>query len=362
MIIVNAVNLASGGGYTILENFYRWSPRLSCFLVKDNIIKNKLESTIPGGPELYVVPAILTKHFFIFYFYFFWVNKFCRGKKAVRLVSLGNIGARTNIPQIIYIHWAYYAYGIDSGGSSDKKTAIKRIIRYIFIKLFSKYSSDWVVQTNTIKRQLEIRYGAKVHNIIRVVTPGVDSYCNVNHSTKSNQLPKLIRLLYPSLYYSHKNFQILLKLAREIQNIGLPYRLSLTLPHNDFISLGFCKYNCVINLGVLERQELYSQYKKHDALIMPTKLETFGLPYLEAMAFGLPIVTSDKEFSREICGDYAIYFDPDDVNSILRALENLRSDMLQLRNFAIESLEQISKFPSWQQSVEAVFFKEKYFS
>ena len=47
--------------------------------------------------------------------------------------------------------------------------------------------------------------------------------------------------------------------------------------------------------------DIWKTYYSVDALIFPSKLESFGLPILEAMYAGLFIVCSDKEFTREIC-------------------------------------------------------------
>jgi glycosyltransferase involved in cell wall biosynthesis len=56
------------------------------------------------------------------------------------------------------------------------------------------------------------------------------------------------------------------------------------------------------------------------ALFLPTLLESYGLIYLEAMACGLPIVTSDRDFARWICSDTALYFDPLDPTSIVETI------------------------------------------
>ena len=46
--------------------------------------------------------------------------------------------------------------------------------------------------------------------------------------------------------------------------------------------------------------------------MIPSKLETFGLTYYEAMAQGVPVVVADRDFAREACGDVGLYGDPSD--------------------------------------------------
>jgi len=80
----------------------------------------------------------------------------------------------------------------------------------------------------------------------------------------------------------------------------------------------------IVNLGPLRQEELGSVYAACDVLLHPTLLESFSSAYLEAMHFGLPILTSDLDFAREVCGDAADYFDPWQATAIKDALTKLR--------------------------------------
>jgi glycosyltransferase involved in cell wall biosynthesis len=64
-----------------------------------------------------------------------------------------------------------------------------------------------------------------------------------------------------------------------------------------------------------------------DALLFLSKKESYGFPLLEAMFVGLPIVCPDRPYARIICGDQAIYFDPDEPDSLLIALLNLKKKL-----------------------------------
>jgi len=79
-----------------------------------------------------------------------------------------------------------------------------------------------------------------------------------------------------------------------------------------------------INVGPLRQDELAAYYAHTDGLILPTLLESFSGSYLEAMQFGRPILTSDFDFAREVCGPAALYFDPFDPADICRAIRELR--------------------------------------
>ncbi len=67
-------------------------------------------------------------------------------------------------------------------------------------------------------------------------------------------------------------------------------------------------------------------YRNSRALIFPSKYEGFGLPPLEAQTLGCPVVCSTAASLPEVCGDGAIYFDPDDPQTLLAALDRLESE------------------------------------
>ncbi len=79
--------------------------------------------------------------------------------------------------------------------------------------------------------------------------------------------------------------------------------------------------NGVKFLGQLSMDELILAYDNAHAFVMPSLYEGFGLPVLEAMACGCPVLASDNSSLQEIVGDEGILFDPDSLDSISQALE-----------------------------------------
>ena len=69
-------------------------------------------------------------------------------------------------------------------------------------------------------------------------------------------------------------------------------------------------------LGRVNDDELIRLYQTASCFIFPSIYEGFGLPPLEAMACGCPVLASDIPVEREVCGDAALYFNPYDVQSI----------------------------------------------
>jgi alpha-1,3-rhamnosyl/mannosyltransferase len=70
--------------------------------------------------------------------------------------------------------------------------------------------------------------------------------------------------------------------------------------------------------GWVEQQELAQLYRGAAALVLPSRFEGFGVPVLEAMASGTPVVLSDDAALRELAGDAGVYAEAGDFGAALR--------------------------------------------
>jgi glycosyltransferase involved in cell wall biosynthesis len=84
--------------------------------------------------------------------------------------------------------------------------------------------------------------------------------------------------------------------------------------------------NRVLLTGYLSDIELVQLFKRAIALILPSFYEGFGLPALEAMAAGAPVIATQNSAIPEIAPDGAIYFDPEDTGSLKNAMACLLND------------------------------------
>ncbi len=87
-------------------------------------------------------------------------------------------------------------------------------------------------------------------------------------------------------------------------------------------------------------------------LAFPSLYEGFGMPVLDAMRAGLPVLTSDRGSMREVAGDAAHFVDPEDVASIASGLQRLLTDDELRKNLAAKGLERADAF-SWPKTVDA---------
>ena len=87
----------------------------------------------------------------------------------------------------------------------------------------------------------------------------------------------------------------------------------------------------IIHLGFVTDGQLRSHYENAMAFIFPSLYEGFGLPPLEAMACGCPVIASNRASIPEVCGDSAYYVNPTDIDQLGMSLQRL-SDSEILRN------------------------------
>ena len=75
-------------------------------------------------------------------------------------------------------------------------------------------------------------------------------------------------------------------------------------------------------LGRVSDEELLQLYNQASCFIFPSIYEGFGIPPIEAMHCGCPVLAADIPVTREVCGDAALYFNPYDVDSIRDTVQN----------------------------------------
>jgi glycosyltransferase involved in cell wall biosynthesis len=115
--------------------------------------------------------------------------------------------------------------------------------------------------------------------------------------------------------------------------------------------------DAVVITGYLPGAELGALYRHATLLAFPSLYEGLGLPALEALAWGTPLVTSRGTAMEEFAGDAAVYVDPTDVGSIAAALERVLADSALRLTLRQRGLERARRFdwPLVAQRLAAVY-------
>lgn len=105
------------------------------------------------------------------------------------------------------------------------------------------------------------------------------------------------------------------------------------------------------HLGFVNEQSLGELYAGSALFIYPSIYEGFGLPPVEAMASGVPVIVADRSCLPEVCGDAALYVDPDDIGAFAQGIEDGLTNHEWRSRAVTKGLERASEF-SWTRCID----------
>jgi glycosyltransferase involved in cell wall biosynthesis len=105
--------------------------------------------------------------------------------------------------------------------------------------------------------------------------------------------------------------------------------------------------NRIVMPGYASRPQLKLIYQKAAALVFPSLYEGFGLPILEAMSCGTPVITSRTASMAEVAGDAAILVDPHDIEAIANAMHKFLTDPTLKEKLVERGFQRLGAF-SWE--------------
>jgi glycosyltransferase involved in cell wall biosynthesis len=157
----------------------------------------------------------------------------------------------------------------------------------------------------------------------------------------------------------HKNMQNVVRAFGEARRIrpDLPHVLALAgpMPRNsariDALIAALDLAAAIARPGLVDEEDLPGLLAGADALLYPTLYEGFGLPVVEAMACGTPVLTSSTSALQEIAGGYAYLVDPLDVDAIARGIIALATDPKVRADFVELGRKRALDF-SWDKAAE----------
>jgi glycosyltransferase involved in cell wall biosynthesis len=316
------------------------------------------------------------------------VPKICREEGSDALLCLGNFAPlRPPVPVLISLRNAFYVSPPRQAppGLSVRERLIVRYARWHFMRL--PRNIFLTVETALMRDQFLNAYPVAPARVA-VISNGADAgapqplrgvyrepLCCAPSDSQSSE-PAQGRLCRPmphlkgrsggegpftflslARYYPHKNLEMCVEAVKRVAATGRQARLLMTIDGGDHPRARRLLRRMrregletlVQNLGTLPPSALPRAYASADALLLPSLIESFSRTYLEAMCYGLPIVTSNRDFARHICGDAALYADPLDVESVASAMIRVMEDGRLRQTLAAQGRERAAHFPSWDE-------------
>lgn len=199
-----------------------------------------------------------------------------------------------------------------------------------FVNRWNK-NAEYIVQLSSVKDLFCKRFpniNAKRIHVIRPNLPEIDVESVQEIDITENK--KL--LLYPATPLRYKNHIVILKALSKIREenpkLFETLKVVFTVSSESELALTVKKMNLdtvVSCIGSIPYEKLLSYYKSSCALLFPSKIESFGMPLIEAAFFGINIVASDLPYAKEVLENYKNKFfcNPDNADEWRKSIENV---------------------------------------
>ena len=200
-------------------------------------------------------------------------------------------------------------------------------VRRRFARRFFVKGDRLVVEATHVADALAERWGVDPSAIN--VVPNVVNAAVLAKGQKDLLLPPVrgIRLAYPTRPYRHKNLGILGQVGNAyLRRYGQRLEFLLTLSASEMQALDPQTRDFSLTVGPLRVGDLPRLYAGADGVVFPSLIESFSVTPLEAAAAGRPLFASDRAFVREIMGDGAFYFSPEDPEEIAEVIRRIVAD------------------------------------
>lgn len=241
----------------------------------------------------------------------------------------------------------------------------------LLYQLLTKYSvgkaSRVIVISDFIREKL-IRHIPAVAgrtDKIRVISNGVGREFSPDGNADEAELLKRKYNIYNKYLFCVGSFASGIKnLQRTLEAYcGLPedligmYQLVIAgeilnrVPESLNMILRLRSENRILCLGYVPDEDLPVLYRNADIFIFPSLHEGFGIPVLEAMASGTPVITSNVTAMPEVAGDAALFVDPNDINEMRNAMNSLVENNRLGNELSGRGLERARQF-SWLATAE----------
>jgi len=222
------------------------------------------------------------------------------------------------------------------------KSAVKRAIKIITPSKF--WQEELVKRYNLPKNKIIVTYEGVDEKILQSKT-SLDPK-NVLAKYKI----KIPFVVYTGSLYPHKNVE---RLVMAIKKINQDLKLVIVCARNIFYGRFLEKIKKLqaekfVNLvGFVPDKDLPAIYKEAEVFVFPSFWEGFGLPGLEAMALGLPVVSSNASCLPEVYGEAALYFNPLDIDDMTQKIKTVLTDKSIRERLIKNGFNQVKKY-SWE--------------
>lgn len=264
--------------------------------------------------------------------------------KAGFLVNLGNTAPVFKRDQMVVIHdLAVYSY---PQNFNFKFRAWYKSLYYLLKKIGVKFA------TVSEFSQSEIHHFLKMPmQDIAVLTEGKDHIDAIEPDLSILARHDLIDTAFVLAVGSvkpNKNFSIVAKLLERQAFKNVKFVIAGGFNTNLFKDIEELP-DSIVQAGYVTDEELKALYQHAACFVFPSLYEGFGIPPLEAMACGCPVICANTSSIPEVCEEAVLYFEPDDLNTLQQHLSVVLSDQAYRAEMIEAGHQQANRF-SWRKN------------
>jgi glycosyltransferase involved in cell wall biosynthesis len=235
------------------------------------------------------------------------------------LVSFGPTGPLFKRRQVVTIHDAAVDVVPDTFGRAFRswyKFLLSRLARRTpAVMTVSDFSRGEIVRSFGARSEAVHVSGEGFEHVFRVPA---DASVLARHGLEAERYVLLVGSLAP-----HKNLAIVAEALARLPDYPLPIVVAGGVAPGIFGQLPRDSLRALRLIGYVEDAELRALYENASVFVFPSRYEGFGLPPLEALALGCPVIAARAGAVPEVCGDAVSYFGPDDAGELARLLRQV---------------------------------------
>lgn len=312
-IIISAINVSQGGALSILNESLDY---LQNFLSREYqiiaLVHNERQFHCPDIKFISFPNSKKSWLNRIFYEYvYFWY--YSKKIKPYLWFSLHDMTPNvSSLIRAVYCHNPSPFYKLTGKEVYlDFHFALFNLFYFLLYRINIKRNDYVVVQQNDLRDKFS---GLVQRDKIVVAHPDINLKIDTQPGREREKT-----FFYPAFPRVFKNFEVLGEACKILVGKGITdFKILWTISgrENRYARDVYKKYGALEQiefLGLLNREDVFTNYRTASCVIFPSKLETWGVPITEAKIFDKPILLADLPYGREALGEYgkAAFFDPE---------------------------------------------------
>ena len=150
---------------------------------------------------------------------------------------------------------------------------------------------------------------------------------------------------------SYKNVELVWRIANQLDELGIDVVVAGDINEQTIRSFGPLRPGNIRLVGRIRDDDVANALSRALCFLLPSRIEAFGLPAVEAMALGCPVIASSAPCLPEVCADAAMFADPDDTVAWVAAIRLLR-EVPELHRHMVGSGHARARAFSWRNIAE----------